>query len=482
METEYSQWEENEIRDENEAPETNRKRDGNEKREAYLEQHSDEHVIVSKVSYLTGVERKFFEMDTCGLDAEIFADLEQKREARIVRNLCAVRTCIELNFKKFSQAITFDFKNLHTLQETGEMIRSLRRDGIDFIKSNPQLNEYVPKINNILAQNIDACKYLFPIWVEWSYIRQLFLFPGSDKPEKMKKYFSYYMENLNSYPYRVFINWKFKESPAGNLFYNDEKFLALLYDQHGQIFIGRENVRGEGRADKRNIYDFVDASIKTVAIIDCENSDPLKACAAFQSLREETLAKITKVILINDANTSSAWGLLSRHIKAPIEHMMTERLMRAKSIVDGTLMVRCCKEHYVEQVDSFLLFSSDSDYWSLLTNLNTAKFLVMVEETKLGSGVLQKMVESNVPFCYLDKFYQGGQTYQMKVDALLSECERFVECRFTPFNAREMMNAAIGQTRLTLTEKETRQFYRRYLKAMKLKVDESGMVTLLFGE
>ena len=129
------------------------------------------------------------------------------------------------------------------------------------------------------------------------------------------------------------------------MLYNDEKFLSRLYQQNGEVFTGYSNVRGEGKETQRNIYSFVDASEQTVALVDCENCDPLKLCAALQSMQPETLAKITKIILYNDVNASSAWGLLSKHTKATIEHQMSERVLTGKSLVDVMLVrltASCC--------------------------------------------------------------------------------------------------------------------------------------------
>lgn len=246
------------------------------------------------------------------------------------------------------------------------------------------------------------------------------------------------------------------------------------------MFTGYSNVRGEGRETKRNIYGFVDASEQTVALVDCENCDPLKLCAALQSMQPETLAKITKIILYNDVNASSAWNLLQKHTKAAIEHQMSERVLTGKSLVDVMLVAGCCKEHYVNKVDSFLLFSSDSDYWGLISSVSTAKFLVMVEQNKVSGEIVQKMIDSDIPFCYLDQFCQGGQSHRMKVDALLSECQRFVSKHFESFNVQEMVNVALLQTRIEMSKAEQKQFYERYIKTMRLKITADGMVNIEF--
>ena len=93
-----------------------------------------------------------------------------------------------------------------------------------------------------------------------------------------------------------------------------------------------------------------------------------------------------------------------------------------QSLVDAKLIAGTCKEHYENTVDSFLLVSSDSDYWGLISTLEKARFLVMVEYNKFGL------------------------------------------------------------TRANLTEAEQKQFYNKYIKPMHLKIEENGDVTILLRD
>lgn len=68
----------------------------------------------------------------------------------------------------------------------------------------------------------------------------------------------------------------------------------------------------------------------------------------------------------------------------------------------------------------------------------------------------------------------------MKVDALLSECQRFVSKHFESFNVQEMVNVALLQTRIEMSKAEQKQFYERYIKTMRLKITADGMVNIEF--
>ena len=55
--------------------------------------------IVSKVAYLIGVPKRIFENQHEPPQLEIFQQLENDKNARIIRHLCIIRTAIERNFK-----------------------------------------------------------------------------------------------------------------------------------------------------------------------------------------------------------------------------------------------------------------------------------------------------------------------------------------------------------------------------------------------
>ena len=113
--------------------------------------------------------------------------------------------------------------------------------------------------------------------------------------------------------------------------------------------------------------------------VDCENSDPYRLCATLKGLDADVTAKIQKIMLFDDVNTVNAWKILESHTKIPVEHIMTERVKRTKSLVDIELTAMTCMEHYKNNVDSFIIVSSDSDYWGLISSLPDARFLVMIE-------------------------------------------------------------------------------------------------------
>lgn len=146
--------------------------------DAYDPKSRSTYMIVSKVAYLLGVARHIFENDNEPPKLDVYKQLEMDKNARIVRNLCILRTAIERNFKAIMERMRFEYKSLMTIDEVPQdVLMRLAEDGISIVKSKSSLVEYVVQINKILTDRINNCRSLFPIWANWLYIRDIFLMP-----------------------------------------------------------------------------------------------------------------------------------------------------------------------------------------------------------------------------------------------------------------------------------------------------------------
>ena len=159
--------------------------------------------LVSKVAYLIGVSRRIFENENEPPQMDVFLRLEQDRPARIVRHLCILRTSIERNFKLISEAMRFQFRTLYSMPQwvPGESLRQLDEDGVDFMKhSSTKLCHHVIEINRLISDRINNCRELFPLWVNWQYIRELFIMPDGLTEEGTKAAAEVYYTNRGAYP------------------------------------------------------------------------------------------------------------------------------------------------------------------------------------------------------------------------------------------------------------------------------------------
>ena len=435
--------------------------------------------LVSEVAYLIGVPKRIFENDFESPQLSVYERLELDKSARIIRNLCILRTSIERNFKKINDLMRMEYKGLYSIPEYiyPECLKQLGEDGVDFIKrSSTKLCHHVIEINRIISQRIHNCKNIFPVWIKWDYIKELFLMPNGLTEAGTKTAADIYYANLPFYPYQMYINWPPKDE--GNILYNDKKFATLLYSWHNDRFMEGSKVSDAGAYIKNSIYDFINENENTVLVVDCENSDPYKFCAALRNLDREIIKKISRIILFDDVHTTDTWSILESYIRIPVEYLLIERIKQDKSLVDIRLTTRVCKEHWQNQVNAFVLVSSDSDYWGLISALPESDFLVMIEHTKCGPDMKSALEERGIFYCYLDDFYTGNSE-DIKRDAILREMKRWADDRFH-FNINEMLDSALYQTRINLSEEERRYFTERYLKTMTLNIDEEGELSLGF--
>lgn len=437
--------------------------------------------LISIVAYLIGVEKKHFENEHTSPKFEIYQELEKNKSARIIRNLCRVRTCFEKYYIAISKSFMYDMKNIGTLPEyiSQDAVSTLNSDGVELYKSRPKPDDYIIAINKEISNRINNVKSLFPEWIEWNYIRPIFIMPNGMTPEGLKIAGAKYNSDRNRYPYHCYINWPGMNN--GNILHCDEKFTRLLYQLNEDSFDNISLVRDVGDIALGNLYSFICDSQKAIVAVDCENSDPIKLAAVLAALPQDEKERIHSVLLFESEYTTSAWKLLSRPaigVNLPVEHIEITRLNQHKSLVDMSLAVRICKEVYGNGVDSILLVSSDSDYWALIQSLADIKFLVMVESEKCGNDIKNALQSKGIFYCYMDDFYTGS-TYNIKLATLLGELRERMDAMVS-FNINKLLDDVIKSTWVQMTPKERSNFYDRYLKRMRLIIDSDGNAKVQF--
>ena len=299
-------------------------------------------------------------------------------------------------------------------------------------------------------------------------------------PEGLKRAAEEYCANRTHYPYQVYINWPAQEE-QGNILHNDKKFITLLYEMHEDYFADFSKVSDAGSAAKAGIYQFLEGSRRTAIVVDCENSDPYKLYAMLNNLDQNALlGKIAKIILYDDVHTTTAWQILEKFTQIPVEHVLIERVKENKSLVDIRLTTGTCCEFFQNNIDSFLLASSDSDYWGLIPAMPQARFFVLVEAEKCSGAIRKAMENGGIAYCYLDRFCTGNSN-QIKETAMLQAVQRILD-EEVQLNLHDVMNEAYLQTRAGMTTAERRQFCERYLQHLRIEIDETGNLRLVVGK
>ncbi|MGN1098422.1 MAG: NYN domain-containing protein, partial [Clostridia bacterium] len=330
--------------------------------------------------------------------------------------------------------------------------------------------KYLSDLNNLILNNIDKCRELFPEWIRWDYLRELFIIQKGANPEYTKRASFKYINNIKNYPFQCYINWEPGE--YGNILHNDSKFVSLLYEIHGDTFWDNTKVRDAGENTKTNIYDFIQDSESTVIIVDCENSDVYKLYSVLKNLKREELDKVKKIILYDDIHTTRAWSLLGKVIDIPVEYNEVQRVNDLKSLVDIKMTAGTCREFYSNGIKSFILASSDSDFWGLISSLPDAEFLVLMEYEKCGRDIKEALEERNIYYCAMDDFCTGN-IKDLKDLALIIELEDRLKNSIN-LNANTLLSDIYRDCRITASETEKQSFYNRYLKTLSLQLDENG--------
>lgn len=433
--------------------------------------------IISKVAYLIGVPKKAFDNEFEPPKMEIYMELEKNKSARIMRNLCVVRASIERWFGKINEKMQYEYKGIFSVPEyiPQQALDQLAIDGVRFDKrSSTKLVHHIIELNKLISDRINNCKTLFPVWLNWDYIKDLFIMQNGLTETGAKDAADVYFQNISCYPYGVYMNWKPQQH--GNILFNDRKFVTLLYEWNKDKFTDFAKVSDAGIYVKSSIYEFIGKATKIVMAVDCENSDPYRLCATLKGLEPKVLSKIHKILLIDDVHTVNAWRILESYTTIPVEHVMTQRVKQSKSIVDIELTAITCREHYRDNVDSFILVTSDSDYWGLISSLPDARFLVMIERAKCGPDMRTALTNRGIFYCYIEDFFDGNSE-SIKKKVLFDEINRTLTDAVR-LNVNEMFDQALSATRINMKPAEKRQFLEKHLSQLRLSIDEQGEVAI----
>lgn len=447
--------------------------------------------IVSFIGFLLGVKDEIIETEADRFKVEYINKYKNDEQCLIIRYLSIIRMNLIHNTKE----ITTRLNDLIVLEKMPDLIcveaiKFLRKKNIEIVKVNATVNEIIAYLNQYMLDNIEKIKNYIPNWIQWEYIRNLFLMPSCysgnngiylSSVMNKKKIIrtintekSVYFLNRSFYPYGVYLYWPENRMKPyyGNILFNDEKFLKILYTQYDETFKANQYVIDAPIEKKNQVYTFLEEAINVCVLVDCENVDPYCFASVFMNLDEEKLKKIKKVVLFDDVNASNAWDYLDHNIKLPLEHREVSRVLENKSLVDIAMTTGACKEFYENNTESIILASSDSDFWGLVSSLPTAKFLVLNESTKASNTILRVLKDHNIQYCFMDWFAQAeAQEYkeEVLVQNLRLILKEFNETgNFTYKNPDEFVDAVFSRAHIkgpfTQIQNEKETFKNKYLK------------------
>lgn len=200
---------------------------------------------------------------------------------------------------------------------------------------------------------------------------------------------------------------------------------------------------------------------------------------AEDTCRKKYLAEKHKQELIR-IKSKRKWRYLKAVTGIPVEHNIVERIKYDKSLVDIKMGMGISKAYYKDNVTAFILLSSDSDFWGVISSLPDADFLVMVEEEKCGSDIQNALEQDGTYYCFMDDFCTGNiKTFKnaMFVSALKDEMWKALAV-----DTHALIDDIIRNLRMDVSASEKSNFYNKYIRKMRLEIDDNGILKIKVQE
>jgi len=425
------------------------------------------------VAFLIGTKMDVL-VDNNPNEKELLDKLSNDKNAIIIRTLCNIRSNLMLNYTNTERNIVFNMQNLDRQDIYKEDIKTLSQNDINIIKVNYKVNRYLADINLLISQRIVTIKDLFPEWVKWEYIKTLFVMPKGQNEDMIKSESKKFIQSRLSYPFTRYIYWH--PVDEGNILLNDEKFLKILYRQYKDEFQDISKVKDASESVKTNIYDFINNNDSTVIVVDCENSDAYKLASVLKQLDSREIERIHKIMLYDDIHTTKAWAFLNKITNIPVEHILVDRIKENKSLVDMKMCAGVSASYYRDNITSFILCSSDSDFWGLISSMPEAKFLVMIEYSKCGPDIKNALIENGTYYCSIDDFCTGN-IKNFKMAILHNELESRVK-NLIELDTNALLDDIFTTLRMEISDAERQNFYKKYIQSMSLHIDKEGVMRI----
>ena len=144
------------IDDEN--PENQQKPSALDKKIIYNEFQNSTYTLVSPMAYLIGIDKENFgEENARPFLLKSYEELDAHKEARIIRNLCRIRTAMERNYPAIVSEFRMSFRNIGSVPDLipSESVAELERDGIRIYKTKSDIDEYIISINMEISNRIN---------------------------------------------------------------------------------------------------------------------------------------------------------------------------------------------------------------------------------------------------------------------------------------------------------------------------------------
>lgn len=435
--------------------------------------------IACTTAYLIGITNIFL-YEKYYICLEVLNALKQDVVASKIRALCIIRTNLLMSFKKTDDALKYELKSLTQMEWFDkESVDFLKKQNIDLHIANGKAADYMTYVNQLINDNIDYCEKLYPEWVTWPYLKDLFVYNGWQNGNVQIKEFNKYQANREKYPNKMYIHWE--PQYVGDLLSDDVKLLSVLYRQHNDEFTMFGHCKDADTTTKNSLNTFIESSDMVDLVVDCENSDVYKLYAMLKSIDQESVGKIHKIILFDDAHTTVGWDILKDCIDVDeIEHVQVTRVKEGKSLVDMRVAMGVSREYYQNNIQAFILVASDSDYWGIMSALPNAQFYCVTENEKLGKAMCELLDTHGIAHCTLDDF-STAEADKLKEKVLLIALEEELKMKpIVGLLGTELAHKLYVKAKIKASEQEEQRFYETVLRKVSVVLDTDGIFKLKY--
>lgn len=390
--------------------------------------------MCEKLQYLIGVPSQYIDnFDT--LNKGIMIE---------VRKLCALRSMIIANFSDINE----EFKNrvqLADISLTARFVSDLAKLEINIVNSG-SLSRNVIELNQLIDARMEKIALGFK-YLPQEWIQEIFSMPAGDTIDGVRAAVRKYRKFKNYYPYQKYINWPFAETPeeqrSKNIFGNDR----TLHEMLAEIHINKTT----------RLLDFVGTAKDVVVVVDCENSNAQRLYNTLSCVKD----RLRKIILIDDTHTNLMWDEIVREYREGgivIEHDELPRLKEEKSLVDLRMVAKTCEEFYKNDVKYFILVSSDSDLWALISSLPDAEIMVLAERCKSGDVFVETLTQHKIQRLFMEDIAEDStelmdRVMHKEIDAAIAKS--YIDVRRIVVNAAQKLNLFLDNEVLDRYTEET---------------------------
>ena len=390
--------------------------------------------MCEKLQYLIGVPSQYID-NFDALNKGIMAE---------TRKLCSLRSLIIANFTDINE----QFRNrvqLADIPMTTRLVSDIAKYNIEIVNSG-SLSRNVMELNELIDARIEKIALGFKgIPQEW--IRELFQMPNGNDVDGVRAAVRRYRQFKNFYPYQKYINWPFAETPeekrSKNILGNDRELHELLAEIH--------------RNKTVLLTDFIGTARDVVVVVDCENSDAQRLYDSLAFMKRF----LRKIILVDDTHTNLMWDELVREYRNEgirVEHDELPRLKEQKSLVDLRMVAKTCEEYYKNHVEHFILVTSDSDVWALITSLPDADIIVLAERCKSGDVFIEALTQHSIKYVFMEDITEESTLLMDRI--MRKEIEKqmsrsYIDVRRIVTTAAEKLNLFLDKDVIDLYVSET---------------------------